>query len=175
MTITGVRLTLDDGRTAVRLTRTHARPIERVWSYVTDPADLRRWFPSAVEARELRPGAVIRFSGDPNMPEPAGTVLAADTPRHSALPWGGDELRLDLEPLDDGDTGSASPTSWSRPTALRATPQAGRSASASSTRPIAARPRADRTPGRARRGRSCTTPTSRPDSPPARRCPAWTA
>ncbi|NEB77943.1 SRPBCC family protein [Streptomyces sp. SID14478] len=103
-TTSGTYLTRDDGRPAVRLTRTYARPITRVWAYVSDFAELKRWFPSAFEAEELVPGATIRFSGDPNMPESTGTVLAADAPRHLSFSWGGDELHLDLTPVDGGGT-----------------------------------------------------------------------
>ncbi|WP_338703107.1 SRPBCC family protein [Streptomyces sp. Q6] len=101
---TGSYLTLDDGIPAVRFTRTYDRPIDRVWQYVTDPAELARWFPSAFEAKELAPGAVIRFFGDPNQPESTGTVLAADAPRHFSFSWGGDELHYDLEERGDGGT-----------------------------------------------------------------------
>jgi uncharacterized protein YndB with AHSA1/START domain len=94
---------LDDGRPAVRFTRTYDHAIERVWRYVTDPAELAHWFPSQVEI-ELRAGGVIRFHGDPNMPESTGRVLAVDAPRHLSFSWGGDELRFDLEALDEGHT-----------------------------------------------------------------------
>ncbi|MER5950095.1 SRPBCC family protein [Streptomyces sp. NPDC001904] len=103
-TLTGDYLTLDDGRPAVRLTRTYRRPVEKVWSYASDPAELARWFPSTFEVDELRPGAVIRFYDDPHLPESTGTVLAADAPHHLSYTWGADELRLDVEPLGDGDT-----------------------------------------------------------------------
>ncbi|WP_428950265.1 SRPBCC family protein [Streptomyces sp. cg35] len=105
-TLTGTYLTLDDGRPAVRLTRTYARPVERVWRYVTDPAELRHWFPSPFRADELKPGATVLFSDAPDAAQQGatGTVLAADAPRSLAYTWGGDELRLGLEPLDDGGT-----------------------------------------------------------------------
>ncbi|MEV3855919.1 SRPBCC family protein [Streptomyces sp. NPDC050095] len=103
-TLTGDSITLDDGRPAVRLTRTYARPAERVWQYASDPAELAHWFPSAFEVAELVPGATIRFFDDPNMPESTGTVLAAEAPRHLSYSWGGDEMRLDVTPLDDGTT-----------------------------------------------------------------------
>ncbi|MFF4585240.1 SRPBCC domain-containing protein [Streptomyces sp. NPDC001388] len=99
--LTGIRLTLDDGRPAVRFTRTYAHPVASIWHLVTDPAELAGWFPSRVET-ELRPGAAIRFSGDPRTPESTGRVLAVDAPRHLSFAWGGDELRLDLEADDDG-------------------------------------------------------------------------
>jgi uncharacterized protein YndB with AHSA1/START domain len=100
---TGTYLTLDDGRSAVRFTRAYGRPAERVWQLVTDPGELAHWFPSRVDI-ELRPSGTIRFSGDPNMPESTGRVLAVDAPRHLSFAWGGDELRFDLEAVDDAHT-----------------------------------------------------------------------
>jgi uncharacterized protein YndB with AHSA1/START domain len=98
--LTGTYLTLDDGRPAVRFSRTYEHPIDRVWQVVTDPDELAGWFPSRAEI-EPRPGGTITFSGDPNMPESTGRVLAVDPPRHLSFEWGGDELRFDLEALGD--------------------------------------------------------------------------
>ncbi|SEE16374.1 Uncharacterized conserved protein YndB, AHSA1/START domain [Streptomyces sp. 2231.1] len=101
--LTGAYLTLDDGRPAVRFSRTYDHPVDRVWRYVADPAELALWFPSRAEM-ELRPGGAVRFTGDPNTPESIGQVLAVDPPRHLSFAWGGDELHFDLEALDDGRT-----------------------------------------------------------------------
>ncbi|MGW1166837.1 SRPBCC family protein [Streptomyces sp. NPDC002550] len=98
--LTGTYLTLEDGRPAVRFSRTYDHPVERVWRFVTDPGELAQWFPSRAEM-ELRPGGTIRFSGDPNMPESTGRVLAVDPPRHLSFAWGGDELRFDLEAVGE--------------------------------------------------------------------------
>ncbi|MGW5369686.1 SRPBCC family protein [Streptomyces sp. NPDC004009] len=97
--VTGTFLTLDDGRPAVRFTRTYDLPQDRVWRLVTDPGELARWFPSRAEM-DLRPGGAVTFSGDPNMPESTGTVLVADPPRRLSFEWGGDELRFGLEAED---------------------------------------------------------------------------
>lgn len=101
--LTGAYLTLDDGRPAVRFGRTYDHPVDHVWRYVADPAELALWFPSRAEM-ELRPGGAVRFTGDPNTPESTGRVLAVDPPRHLSFAWGGDELHFDLEALDDGRT-----------------------------------------------------------------------
>jgi len=98
--LTGTYVTLDDGRPAVRFSRTYDHPIERVWQFVTDAGELAQWFPSRADI-ELRAGGVIRFSGDPNMPESTGRVIALDEPRRLAFEWGGDELHFDLEALDE--------------------------------------------------------------------------
>ncbi|MPY56581.1 SRPBCC family protein [Streptomyces spongiae] len=98
--LTGTYLTLDDGRPAVRFSRTYDHPVDRVWQFVTDPDELAHWFPSRAEI-ELRPGGTVTFSGDPHMEDSTGTVLAVDPPRHLSFNWGGDELHFDLEALDD--------------------------------------------------------------------------
>lgn len=100
---TGTYVRLDDGRPAVRFTRTYPHPIERVWQFVTEPAELAHWFPSQVEV-DLRPGGEIRFSFDPNTPDSVGRVLAVDPPRHLSFEWDTDELRFDLEETDTGST-----------------------------------------------------------------------
>ena len=97
---TGTYLTLDDGRPAVRFTRTYDHPVDRVWRFVTEPGELAHWFPSSVGI-ELREGGTIRFGGDPNMEDSTGRVLAVDAPRHLSFSWGGDELHFDLEELDE--------------------------------------------------------------------------
>jgi uncharacterized protein YndB with AHSA1/START domain len=38
-----------DGRPALRFERTLAYPIERVWRAISEPAELERWFPAAVD------------------------------------------------------------------------------------------------------------------------------
>ena len=98
--LTGTYLTLDDGRPAVRFSRTYDHPAERVWQFVTDADELAHWFPSRAEI-ELRPGGMIRFSGDPHMADSTGRVIAVDEPRHLSFEWGGDELHFDLEALDE--------------------------------------------------------------------------
>jgi uncharacterized protein YndB with AHSA1/START domain len=98
--LTGTYLTLDDGRPAVRISRTYDHPVDRVWQFVTDPDELAQWFPSRAEI-DLRPGGTVKFSGDPNMPESTGRVIAVDAPRHLSFEWGGDELHFDLEEVEE--------------------------------------------------------------------------
>jgi uncharacterized protein YndB with AHSA1/START domain len=89
-----------DGRPAVRFERSYPHPIERVWEAVTRPDELAQWFPSTVSI-EPREGGTIRFSGDPNVAEFTGTVLAFDPPQRLAFTWGGDELHFALAATDD--------------------------------------------------------------------------
>jgi uncharacterized protein YndB with AHSA1/START domain len=90
-----------DGRPAVRFVRTYAHPIERVWTAISDPAELVRWFPSAVEY-EPRVGGSVSFSGDPYTEGTTGSVLAWEPPRRFSFVWFTDELHLTLEPVDGG-------------------------------------------------------------------------
>ena len=90
-----------EGRPAVRFVRTYPHPIGRVWSAVSDPAELVRWFPSAVEL-EPRVGGAVAFSGDPCTDGTTGVVLVYDPPRRLSFTWFTDELHLSLEPAEDG-------------------------------------------------------------------------
>jgi uncharacterized protein YndB with AHSA1/START domain len=92
-----------DGRPAVRFERTYPHAVDRVWAAISDPAELVRWFPSAVEI-EPRQGGVIRFSGDPYSEGSSGVVLAWDPPHRLAFTWGPDELHLTVEDAGDGRT-----------------------------------------------------------------------
>jgi uncharacterized protein YndB with AHSA1/START domain len=84
-----------EDRPAVRFTLDVQQPLDRVWRAVTDPDELRAWFPSTVSYRP-RVGASIHFTDDPNLPSTSGTVLAYDAPRRFAFGWGDDELWFDL-------------------------------------------------------------------------------
>ena len=66
---------------AVRFERHYPFPVERVWRAVTDPAELRAWFPSPEVTFEARVGGTITLAGDPYQAEAmTGRVLAWDPP-----------------------------------------------------------------------------------------------
>jgi uncharacterized protein YndB with AHSA1/START domain len=90
-----------DGRPAVRFVRTYPHPVQRVWAALTEPEQLVRWFPSAVEL-EPRAGGSVRFSGDPYTEGSTGVVLLWDPPHRLAFTWGPDELHLILEDAGEG-------------------------------------------------------------------------
>ncbi len=73
-------LALEDGP-VLRLERRYNHPVERVWRALTDPGELRDWFPSdePIEVTESVPPRLL-----------AGT-------------WYGEELRFELRPDDDDD------------------------------------------------------------------------
>jgi len=85
-----------NGRPAVRFERRYAHSIDRVWRAVTDPDELRTWFPSAVIFEPVAGGAVT-FSGDPNIDDLHGTVMAYEPPRLFSFTWGDSEIHLSLE------------------------------------------------------------------------------
>jgi uncharacterized protein YndB with AHSA1/START domain len=98
MTAHGTYTTVD-GRPAVRFERRLGHPPETVWRMVTDPAELKHWFPCEVEV-DLRPGGAMRFVFSPDFTID-GEVLELDEPSRFAFLWGADVLRFELAP--DGD------------------------------------------------------------------------
>ena len=92
-----------DGRPAVRFERVYPHAVERVWRAVTDPAQMRHWFPSPEVAYDGRTGGTMTLSGDPYAPEPrTSTVLVWDPPHRFSFGWGGDELHFTLSDAGDG-------------------------------------------------------------------------
>lgn len=90
-----------DGRPAVRFRRVYPHPLARVWTAVSEPAELRHWFPSAVVLSPDDPGRV-EFRDDPHAPPSVGRVLVHEPPRRLAVSWGDDELHVELEPVAEG-------------------------------------------------------------------------
>lgn len=95
-------LTTSDGRTALRMERRLAHPPEKVWSAITDPAQIGQWFPSDVTV-ELRPGGAMTFAM-PGVTDIAmtGMVTDAEEPRLFAFTWGEDHLRWEITPDGEG-------------------------------------------------------------------------
>ena len=93
----------EDGRFSLRFERRLAHPPEKVWTALTDPAELTHWFPVDVQA-ELRPGGKMRFTFRQDEAPPFdGEVLVYDPPRVFAYRWGPDVLRWELR-ADGGGT-----------------------------------------------------------------------
>jgi uncharacterized protein YndB with AHSA1/START domain len=92
------------GRPAVRFERIYRHPVERVWQAVSDPAELKHWFPSPEVSYEPRVGGAMTLGGDPYAESSSteATVLAWDPPHRFAFQWGDDELQLTLTPVEDG-------------------------------------------------------------------------
>ncbi|MFJ9407446.1 SRPBCC family protein [Streptomyces sp. NPDC101393] len=95
-------LTTADGRTALRMERRLAHPPRKVWSAITDPAQIGQWFPSDVSV-ELEPGGAMTFTmpGVTGLPM-TGRVTDVDEPRLFAFTWGEDHLSWEIAPDGDG-------------------------------------------------------------------------
>lgn len=102
--MTDATLTYVNGEPTLRFERRLRHAPAKVWRAVTDPTEMKHWFPAAVEA-ELRPGAPMRFV----FPEEAvvdgawdGEVLEVDEPKVFMFRWNADVLRIELIPDGDG-------------------------------------------------------------------------
>jgi uncharacterized protein YndB with AHSA1/START domain len=92
-----------EGQATLRFERRIPHRQERIWQAITDPDELKEWFPAAV-IYEPRVGAPMQFDfgGAAGQDVWPGEVVAWDPPRTFAFRWGEDELRFELSPADDG-------------------------------------------------------------------------
>lgn len=117
MTAEGTLVTVD-GRPALRFERRYPHSMTRVWRAVSDPSEMARWFPAAVEGDRAVGGELIfvddaqraaaQAAGEPTRddggPLLRGTVTAYDPPRLFAFTWGGEHIRMELAPEGDAAT-----------------------------------------------------------------------
>jgi uncharacterized protein YndB with AHSA1/START domain len=90
-----------DGHPTLCFERRLSAPVDRAWRAVTDPDEMRSWFPAAVVG-ERRVGAPLSFPFDDNVADTfEGEVTAWDPTSVFAFTWYGDEIRIELTP--DGD------------------------------------------------------------------------
>ena len=89
-----------DGRSVLHFERQLSHPVEKVWRVITNPAEMKDWFPSRVEG-EFRPGGKLKFVFE-NSAEIDGTVTEFDPPRVLAFTWGTDALRFELQSRPGG-------------------------------------------------------------------------
>lgn len=68
-------LEIRDGRLVLRFERNFSHPVERVWAAITEPDELKQWFPGSADMTEL------------------------DRPHVVALAWKGESVRMELRPL----------------------------------------------------------------------------
>ncbi len=92
-------------RPSIRLERDLPDQPHRVWRALTDPEELKSWFPTEVAVDRWEVGAQLSFvfpeHGEYNM---TGTVLEYDEPRLLAYTWGEETLRFELTPTASGGT-----------------------------------------------------------------------
>jgi uncharacterized protein YndB with AHSA1/START domain len=77
--------------------------IARVWEALTDPEQLRHWFPSLVRG-EFVTGSELRFEFEDFEIEMHGAVTAVEAPRLLEYYWGRDLLRFELKASTAGAT-----------------------------------------------------------------------
>ena len=104
--MTDATLLTDRARPAVRLERQLPDPPELVWRALTEPEQLRSWFPSEViiDGGRWVPGAAITFPFPPEVIDISltGEVLNVDEPNLLAFTWGDETLRFELSAHDGG-------------------------------------------------------------------------
>jgi uncharacterized protein YndB with AHSA1/START domain len=89
----------------LRFERFLPRPIDDVWRAVTDPEEMRVWFPTRIEVDRWETGATLRhhFDDQPLDPIP-GTVVECAPPHRLVFTWGEDTIGFELSPADGGTT-----------------------------------------------------------------------
>lgn len=92
-------------RPILRFERHLPRPVDAVWRAVTDPVEMRAWFPTRIVIDEWKQGAQLthHFDGHDIGPLP-GTVLEWDPPHRVRFTWGADTIGFELTAAPDGGT-----------------------------------------------------------------------
>ena len=92
-------------RPVLRFERHLPEPVETVWQAVTDPLEMRSWFPTRIEIDEWKVGATLTHYFDQHDIDPLpGTVLEWDPPRRASFTWGTDTIGFELTAAPDGGT-----------------------------------------------------------------------
>jgi uncharacterized protein YndB with AHSA1/START domain len=96
----------DGARPAVRLERHLPDPPSVVWRAITEPEQLRSWFPCdvVIAGGRWEVGAALTFPFPPDVIDMTltGEVLAVDEPNALAFTWGEEVLRFELSAADGG-------------------------------------------------------------------------
>jgi uncharacterized protein YndB with AHSA1/START domain len=89
----------------LRFERFLPRPVDEVWRAVTDPAQMRAWFPTRIEIDRWEEGATFTHHfDDPSLAALPGTVLACSEPHRLVFTWGEDTIGFELSATAGGTT-----------------------------------------------------------------------
>jgi len=92
-------------RPVLRFERHLSGSVVAVWQAVTDPNQLRAWFPTRIEIDEWKVGATLTHHFDEHDVEALqGTVLQWDPPHKVSFTWGADTITFALTEAPDGGT-----------------------------------------------------------------------
>jgi uncharacterized protein YndB with AHSA1/START domain len=91
---------LDGDAWRLRFTRTLQHPVDVVWRAITEPEQLKAWFPDGISG-DWHVGATLRF-GPAHGESFTGEVLVVDPPKALEFTWGTDLLRFTIESAGDG-------------------------------------------------------------------------
>jgi uncharacterized protein YndB with AHSA1/START domain len=109
----------ENGRTVLLMRRELRHPVAKVWRAITEPEQLRGWFPAAVEL-DLRVDGDVRFTfeADPGAPvdeQSSGVVRVYEPMEVLEYTWGAEVLRWELTPTGTGCTLQLTATYDDRP------------------------------------------------------------
>jgi len=92
-------------RPVLRFERHLHRPIDVVWRAVTDPVEMRTWFPTRIVIDEWKVGAQLTHVFKEHDIDPLpGTVLEWDPPHRVSFTWATDTITFELTEAPDGGT-----------------------------------------------------------------------
>ena len=91
-----------EDRWQLRFTRRLHHAPEKVWRALVEPEHLEAWFPTTIEGGR-EPGARLTFTfRDDEAPQMNGEMIAYEPHSLLEFEWGGDVLRFELQPDEDG-------------------------------------------------------------------------
>jgi uncharacterized protein YndB with AHSA1/START domain len=92
-------------RPILRFERHLPASIDEVWTAVTDPLEMRSWFPTRIEMEEWKVGATLTHHFEEHGVGPlSGIVLEWDPPHRVSFTWDMDTITFELTAAPQGGT-----------------------------------------------------------------------